>query len=377
LVRLPRGRQVKAMSNGKGRLRIRLERRGVAPVWLRIAVPVLSVVAAMALGAIILSALGYESGAAYARLAKGAFGSWKNVSESLLKSIPMMLCGLGVSISFKMSISNIGAEGQFIMGAWAATGIALFCDWIPEPLVLPAMFLAAFIGGAVWAVIAALPKALWGVNETIVSLLLNYVAMCFLDYFCYGIWRDVNGANMPNTAPFEPYARLPILFNNVHTGLIIALVAALLIFLVFKYTSRGYQIRMIGTNPQAAVYGGMKVGRNIILVMLFSGALAGLAGLAEVAGTTGYLQANVANGTGYVAITIAYLSNFNPFTVLLVSFLMGALSQGGYSIQLLGISTTVVTMLQGLILLCVLGGAVFIRNKVVVYREIDGGGDRE
>lgn len=346
----------------------RFDKREKTPTWLRIVMPVVCILLAFVICGIVLAVMGHDPIKSYSKMFTGALGNKANLSESILQSLPLMICGLGVAVSFKMNVNNIGAEGQFTMGAWAATAFACYIPGIPSSIMLPLCFVVAFLTGAIWGVIGVLPRAKWNVSETIITLMMNYIALRWLDFWCYGSWRDPAAANLPFCKPYPAFARLATFFGRVNTSLIWAVVAAILIFLFYKYTSRGYQIRVIGINARAAKYAGLDVNKNIILVMAISGGLAGLAGLSYCAGTTGILKPEIANGTGYTAITIAYLSKFNPFVILLVSFLFGCLTQGGFSVQLLNVPVQIVTMMQGLILLCVLGGEIFIRNKVVVKR---------
>ena len=354
-------------------MRLRFDKRDKTSKWLAPTVYVVCVLLSFVISGLVLAALKINPMKAFAKMFSGAFGSSKNIAESLLQSIPLMLCGLGVAVTFKMNVSNIGAEGQFTMGAWAATAFAVYVDiGLPQWAVFPFCFLVAFLAGAIWGVIAVLPKSLWKVNEIIITLMMNYIALLWLDYWCYGAWRDPAAANLPFCKPFPVYTRLSTFFGRANTAFFWAILAAVLIFLFDKYTSRGYQIRVIGMNEKAARYAGLDVNKNIIFVMAISGGMAGLAGLAYVAGTSGILKPAIANGAGYTAITIAYLSKFNPFAILLVSFLFGALTQGSFSVQLMNVPVQMVTMMQGLILLCVLGGEIFIRNKVVAKKTKAG-----
>jgi len=346
----------------------RLQKRDDSPVSLRIVICVCSVLLALVFCGILILAMGNNPVAAYARLFRGAFGSGTRLGTTAAKAIPLMLCGLCVAVAFKMRLMTIGAEGQMTLGCLAASGVALFSH-IPGPMMLVVMMLAGFAAGGVWALISVLPKVYLGVSEVIVTLLLNYVAMLFSDYFVYGPWRDPKGDNMPFSAPFADNARLPKLFGSeVHLGIVIAIVAALILWFIFKKTVWGYEIRVIGESPKAARYAGMNIRRNMLLTMLISGGLAGLAGACEVSGTVGILKSGISNDSGYTAIIIAYLSKFNPLVVLLVSFLFGGLQAGGYSMQLVGLPVQIVTMLQGSILLFVLGGEFLTRYKIVPNR---------
>ena len=291
----------------------------------------------------------------YAKMLKTGFGSTIGITNSIVTSIPLMFCSLGVAVAYKMGINNIGAEGQYCMGAIAATGIALYCPFIPHSLVIPAMFIAAFLGAALWGVLSILPKALWNVNDTIVTLMMNYVALLFLNWLCYGPWID-HSMNIAVSEPIPDYAMLKTYFGtNLNICILIAIIIAILIYAFFKYTVMGYQIKVISKNIHAAKYAGMTVAAKIVLVMLISAGIAGLAGFA--------------NGAGFTGIVIAYLSKFNPFIILLVSVFFGGLTIGGYSIQMLGVPSQIVTMLQGTILIFVLGGEIFTRYKFTVIRS--------
>ena len=349
---------------------VRFEKRAAPPWYIRALNPVICILLAFVCCGIIVAAQGFEPLAVYSRMLKNAFGSSFSFLESILQAIPLIFCGLGVSVAFRMSLNNIGAEGQYAMGAFAATGVALFCPGLPDKLVLPCMILAGFLAGAVWAMISVIPKVTLGVSETIVTLMCNYIALLFVNYWCYGPWRDRTGNNMPYSPiiPEEAYFQT---FGNsrLHTGLILAVAMALLVFLFYRYTTRGYQMRVIGRNPVAARYAGLKVKSNILLAMAISGGLAGLAGVTQIGGVVFRLEPDLPNGAGYTAIIIAYLSGFNPFVILLVSILFGGLTQGGFSLQIMGISSKVVTMIQGAILLFVLGGEIFIRNRLLLVKR--------
>lgn len=357
------------------RYKIRLEKRENVRPYMHVLVPVLCILAALVFCGIIIQLQGFNSLKVYQKLFTSAAGSVANIAESTLHAIPLMLCGLGVAMAFKMSVNNIGAEGQFMIGAFSATAVALFCPGIPQHLVLPLMMAAGFIGGALWGIIAVLPRILLGVNETIVTLMFNYIALHFVNFWCYGPWRDSVGSNMPYTVTFPAYAQLPVLGDTrVHIGIFIAIIAAVLIYLFYKHTTRGFQMRVIGANPIAASYAGISIKKNILLVMLISGGLAGLAGATYVSGVVYRLQPELAGGSGYSAITIAYLANFNPFLVLAVSLLFGGLNKGGYSLQVLGVSSRLVLMIQGLILFFVLAGAIFVKNRLILVKK-DNRGD--
>jgi simple sugar transport system permease protein len=256
-----------------------------------------------------------------------------------------------------MQLWNIGGEGQLYMGAFAATWVALTFPGGSGWWVLPTMVLLGMLAGGLWALIPAIPRAIWGVNEIITTLMLNYVAIFWVDYLVFGPWKDPNGFNFPMTAQFSPGAILPALGNSrIHAGLFFGLALTVIFYLIIYHTRWGYEIRVTGENPNSAHYAGMNSKRNIMLVMFFSGAICGLAGMSEVAGIAGRLQQGLSPGYGFTAIIIAWLSRLNPFAIVIVAFLFAGLQVGGYIVQTSGIPSSMVTMLQGLLLFFVLGG---------------------
>ncbi|MDA8233359.1 MAG: ABC transporter permease [Clostridia bacterium] len=323
-------------------------------------IPVISIALALLAGGVFLALSGKNPLEIYFTLFQSAFGSSYGFSETVVKAIPLALCALGVSLAFRVQLWNIGAEGQFYMGAMAATWVALTYPEGSRWVVLPAMFLAAAMAGGLWGLLPAIPRAFWKVNETITTLMLNYIAIFWVDFLIYGPWKDPNGYNFPLTAPFELGATLPSFgTSRVHYGLILALIAALLVYIILKYTVWGYQLKVVGESQRAAKYAGMSIVKTILLVMLISGALAGIAGMTEVAGITQRLQQGLSPGYGYSAIIIAWLARLNPWAILLVSFLFGGLLSGGFSLQSMGLPAASVYMLQGLILFFILGGEIF------------------
>lgn len=330
-------------------------------------VPFISFLLALIFGGIILLAAGANPLTTYKAMFLGAFGSKYSLSETMVKAIPLMLCGLGVSIAFRMLFWNIGAEGQLAVGGIAAAGVALFgAKMLPAALLLPAMFVAGFTAGALWGLVPALLKAFIRVNEIIVTLMMNYIAILWVEYLFYGPWKDPAGYGFPGTAQFAEAAWLPRLpGTRVHLGLAFAIVAAVFIWLVLGRTKWGYEIRVIGENPRAATYAGISLMRNIILVMILSGGLAGLAGMAEVSGIAHRLQKGLTVGYGYTAIIVAWLGKLNPWGVLLVAILLAGLLVGGDQIQItMQLPAAVALILQGAILFFMLGGELFTRYRL-------------
>jgi ABC-type uncharacterized transport system permease subunit len=328
-------------------------------------VPILSLFLGLCFAGIFFAATGKNPVAVYALMFEGAFGSAYGLSETVVKAIPLLLTGLAVSIAFRMQLWNIGAEGQFYMGAFGATWMAMaFPDW-PAYLLLPAMFGMGALMGGLWGLLPAIPRAFFKVNETISTLLLNYIAILWVDYLVYGPWKDPQGFNFPITAQFTAGAILPTLGKTrIHLGLLVGLGIAVIFQIILKYTKWGYEIRVCGESPKAAAYAGMNYARNILLVMFISGGIAGIAGMTEVSAITQRLQHGISPGYGFTAIIIAWLARLNPWAIVVVSFLLGGLLVGGFSIQTSGFPAATVSMLQGAILFFVLGGEILGRYRL-------------
>lgn len=349
---------------------VKLEKRLNPSAAMNVVVPVLSIIAAFLVGAVFLTLTDRDPLEVYTAMFKGALGSRYGLAETVVKAIPLMLCALGISAAFRMQLWNIGAEGQFYMGAFAASWLPLTYPQAPMMLMLPGMALLGCIGGGIWGLVPAVLRARWKVNEIITTLMLNYVAILWVDFLVYGPWKDPKGFNFPLTAKFPAAAALPTFGDSrIHVGLIIAVVLAAAFWLIFEKSRWGFEIKVIGASEQAARYAGMNIRRNIYWVMLLSGAVCGLAGMAEVSGIVGRLQPNLSPGYGYTAIIVAWLSKLNPAAILVVSILFGALQVGGFFVQTMGVPASVASMLQGAVLFFVVGGEFLTQYRVVISRK--------
>ena len=325
--------------------------------WLEaVLVRVVAVIAALLLCAVLLALQGHNPWTAYAEMTLGAFGSRFAVEQTLLKAIPLLLTTLAVTLTFSAGLWNIGAEGQLTIGAVAASWLALnFGAW-PAFTLLPGMALLGMLGGGFWALLPAVPRAYVGMNEVISTLLLNYIALLVVDYLVFGPWADPTAFNFPYSPAFSDTARLPMLFGDVHLGLVFALVATVVVAALIARTTWGYEIRTIGASRAAARYAGMPVRRNILLTMAASGALAGLAGMAEVSGMIFRVQQGISPGYGYSAIIIAWLAKLNPWAAVPVAVLFAGLLNGGFALQTSKIPAAITYMIQAAILFLVVAG---------------------
>jgi simple sugar transport system permease protein len=348
-----------------------LEPRVTPSRWLSPAATIAAVLAALVAGGVVIAIAGGDPIRSYVHILNAAFGSVGVLSDTLVKATPLILTGLACAIAFRMRLWNIGAEGQFLMGAWGASAVVLLPllpSGTPAAVLIPAMLVAGALAGAAWAFVPGILRAYLGVNEIISSLMLNYVALFWVQFWVFGPWSE---GGFQQTRPFPPEAWLPRLTDfatansafaglTVHLGLVFGLVAAAVLWLVLERGRWGYEIRLVGDSPPAARYAGINLRRTIILVFLISGALAGIAGMSEVSGVVHRLQDRISPGYGYTAIIIAYLARFQPFRVVVASILFGALILAGREIQPSGVPA----MIQGFVLFALIVAEVLVRYRI-------------
>lgn len=317
----------------------------------------LSVIAIVIVLALIFLAIGVSPVTGLWKIVTTSFGSGYDFSETLVKTTPIIFTGLAVSCALKMKLWNIGAEGQLFMGAFGAVWAEQAFSGLPGFLVIPLMMLSAMVCGGVFGAIAGVLKKTLNVNEILTTLMMNYVAISLVNYFIYGPWRDPENPGFPITARFAPAARLPQAFNTrLHLGFVFALVTAVILWFVIDKTSWGYEIRAAGESTGGAKYAGIPVGRNILLVLLISGAVAGLAGMCEVSGLHYKLQpGNISSNYGSLGIIVAWLSGAHSLAVVCTAFCAGILLIGTESLQItMGVSSDMVQIIIGLLLISIL-----------------------
>lgn len=359
--------------------RVQLEPRLTdVPRWFPTLVSVGAIVVALLIGAVIIAIAGGNPFATYGHIARASFGSLGVFSDTMVKAIPLMFIGLACSLAFQMRLWNIGAEGQFFMGAWGASAVVLLPILPPEAprwLFIPVMILVGMACGAIWGFIPGFLKAKLQVNEIITTLMMNYIAVSWVNFFIFAIWTE-GGFQMSPVFPKNAWLpRLTDLAESVpifrglttHFGLILAILASVVVWFILFRSQWGYEIRLLGDNQNAARYSGISVTRNTIFVMMLSGALAGLAGMSEISGVVHRLQAAISPGYGFTGIIVAWLAKLNPFGVILVSILFGALILAGREIQPSGIPK----MIQGIILVCLIASDFLLRYRVHIVRRTE------
>jgi ABC-type uncharacterized transport system permease subunit len=319
--------------------RVQIEPWLNVPRWLPATVSVGAVILGLILGAIALRLAGeVHPFRAYASIAQVLFGSWGGLSDVLVQATPLILVGLACSVAFSMKLWNIGAEGQFFIGAFAASAIVLtpvLPAETPGWIFIPVMMVAGLIGGALWGFLPGYLKARFNVNEIITTLMMNYIAI---------EWNKI-----------PAFGGL-----TLHLGLIFGPIAAVIVWFILYRSKWGYEIRLAGDNPKAARYAGINIARNTVLVMLLSGSLAGLAGMAQIGGVVRRLQGAISPGYGFTGIIIAWLSKLNPLLVIVVSIFFGALLLAGREIGRSDISM----LIQGIILFALIASEFLLRNRV-------------
>ena len=333
----------------------------------------LAVVLSLAAGGVFIMCLGYNPLNVYTAIIKGAFKNKIMVQETVKIAVPLLISSLAVTLAFKMRFWNIGAEGQMIAGAIFATAVGLYLPNINHVLLMVLMFIAAIIGGGLWGLIPAVFKIKYNTNETLFTLMLNYIALYVISILRDGIWKDPT-STLPKIIRFSQNACVDKV-AGVHFGWIVALVLVVFVYVYMKYTKQGYEIAVVGESPATANYAGMNVNKIIVRTMFLSGAAAGIAGMVKAAGSDLTLSQSVAGGIGFTAIIVAWLSQLNPVTILVVTILLSALEKGCSAISSVYplMSADCADILQGIILFFILGCELFVRYKFVIFGGAKGG----
>ncbi len=346
------------------------------PRWLPPLISLGAIVLALIIGGIVLAIVGGNPFLTYAHIARASFGSIGVFSDTLVKATPIILTGLACTVAFRMKLWNIGAEGQLFIGAFAASAVVLTPLLPPEtpaPLMLTTMAVAGIVAGALWGFVPGILKARLKVNEVVTTLMMNYIAVSWNNFFIYAVWSEggfqmsrifPKSAWMPRLADYA--GQIPAFRGlTTHLGLLLGIVAAGLLWWVLYRSKWGFEIELAGDNPNAARYAGVPIVRNTVLVMMLSGGLAGLAGMSEIAGVVHRLQGAISPGYGFTGVIVAWLAKLNPLVVVPVSILFGSLILAGREIQPSGIPK----LIQGIILFCLISSETLLRYRIRFVRR--------
>jgi ABC-type uncharacterized transport system permease subunit len=346
---------------------MRLEPRAQVPLALTIAAPISAIVLALVLSALPLAWAGAPVLAAYARLVQGAVGSVFALTETLARATPLILTGLAAAVAFRAKLWNIGGEGQLYAGALAATVLGSGIVALPAPLTLPAVLVGGAAAGAVLLLVPTLLKVRLGVDEVVTTLLLNFVMLLLVQMMLEGPMKDPMGMGWPQSVPILDAGMLGSLLppTRLHGGLVLAVLAAIVVYVIERHTPVGLEMRAVGGNAAAAGFAGISVPGTLVTTGLLSGALAGLAGMSEVAGLKGYLTADLSPGFGYAGIVVAMLAMLNPLAVLPAAVFVAGVFVGADSMsRTLGVSSYFADLVVALALMSTLVGSLFLRYRV-------------
>ena len=308
--------------------------------------------------AIVLLLAGKDPIQAYVDTFSFALGTRYGFSEVIVRMIPLLLTAVAVALPSKLGLINVGGEGQLYMGAWLATWGAITFTSLPQAIFVPLLIVLGFLGGGAWAAVAGFLRARGWVNETITTLLMNYVAPLIVGFSVYGMWRsrEMGSSAFPQSVAFPDAARLPRFFGTrVHLGIVVALVVLFVFWFVMERTKWGLKMRAIGGNPEAARRLGIRLGIYIVVIMFLAGGIAGLAGMAEVTALHGRLRAGFSPGYGFMGFLISWLTGGSAVGILTMSFVLAVVFSGGTLLQITqGVPFAAINVLMAIILFVVL-----------------------
>jgi ABC-type uncharacterized transport system permease subunit len=355
---------MKYIENKKARIKV--EKREHVSLITQIGALIGAVLLSIIVTGLLIYIGGADIKAGFIALFEGAFGSWRAIVESLVKATPLILTGLATVIAFRARIWNIGQEGQLYIGAITAYWAYLQFNSLSPIILIPIIILFALIGGALCGLLPAVIKAKFGVDEIIITIMLNYIVLYFLSWLLSGPWKDPNHYYEQSPIILEK-AQFPIFIahSRLHLGFFLAIVAAILIYLLLSKTSLGYEIKAMGINPTAARFQGINVVKTMIIVMLISGALSGLAGTGELFGVVYRLKSTISLGYGYTGIIIAMLAGLEPLVVVPVAILFGGLINGSFYLQTTtNVPASIVYVIQAIVLLFFLAARAISLYKI-------------
>ena len=350
---------------------LKLEPRAQASRWWVIGSPLLALAITVLIGVLLFSLLGKDPVRGLQVFFWEPIKSGYALGELAVKATPLLLIALGLAVCFRSNIWNIGAEGQFVLGAIAGGGVALLADKTTGPWIVPAVLVAGVAGGMAWAALVALLRDRFNANEILVSLMLVYVAILLLGYLVYGPWKDPMGYNFPQTRTFDAVTQIPRLIkgSRVSIGALLALAGAAVLWVFLFRTRAGFALQVGGLAPAAARYAGFSSRRALWTALLISGGAAGLAGALEVAGPVGQLNPYIPAGYGFAAIIVAFVGRLHPVGMVLSAVLMSMFYIGGELAQSrLGLPKSLTGVFQGLLLFTLLACDTLILYRIRFVR---------
>jgi len=328
-------------------------------ILIKILIPVISVIFAFIVGAVLIAAIGGNPSEAFTYLFKGAFGNATNLGKTLVKATPLIFTGLAATFAYRCGVFNLGAEGQFVMGAVASIWVSVNVKSISGvPLIILSLVLGMIAGG-IWGAIPGILKITRGLNEMIVSIMLNYVAVLFMGYLYTGLLRE---GSVPQTEAVNDTLKLGRLFgSNVHVSFIIAIVFAIVVYYFLFYTSKGFKLRAVGMNDTASMYNGFSVKKYMLMAFVVSGAIAGIGGSVELHGVQYRLMSGFGTGYGFDGVAIALIGQLNPIGTVLVAYLFAVLRTGANTMQVgTGMPTAVIDIIQALVIVFAVAGSALV-----------------
>ena len=332
----------------------------------------IAIILSIVCAGLVIMILGFNPIKVFSQIVIGALGTEMRIQQTIIKAIPLLITSLGILVAFKMKFWNIGGEGQIMMGAFGAALVALNAPaTLPAPIMLIAMALVAMICGGIWAFIPAFFKAKFGTNETIFTLMMNYIAIKWVTFLQFGPWKDPGSQGFPKVASFEANAVLPKLFG-IHIGWLVAIVFVVLVYIFINHTKKGYEITVVGESIETARYAGMNIKSIIITSMLISGGLCGLTGMIQASAIERTLTASLSGGYGFTAIITTWLGRLSAPIIMIVCIAFAVLIQGGAYLQIaMSVPSSVADMIQGIILFFVLGSEFFLQYRVSFARKVE------
>jgi simple sugar transport system permease protein len=329
-----------------------------------IGAPLLGGLVGLLIGAVLIWISGANPLEAYRVMFAGAFSGQRQITETLLKTSPILLIALGMTVAFRARVWNIGGEGQYFMGALFGGLVALYWFDLPQPILWICLLAAGILGGVLWALIPAFLKIRFGMNEIISTLMLNYIAIFFMIYLARGPLQEPGGV-LPNSAKFDAATQLPFIGDTrIHLGVLLTFLLVPLVYVLLWKTPLGFRLRAVGSRASVAQYAGISVNRAILTAMLVSGGLAGLAGIIEVLMIHTRLKGTISGGYGFSAILVALLGRMNPFGVAVAAVFFAALIIGAETMHVLsGLPPELADAIQAVIVLSVLAVDAWARKR--------------